>query len=60
MTNMARFLENYGKNNLTMLPSMTINQDSKTPYTDATQVSEMFTKYFLIFRGGLTRKLIFL
>jgi len=37
---MARFLENYGKNNLTMLPSMTINQDSKTPYTDATQTKK--------------------
>merc|ERR1739848_620662 len=42
MTNMARYLESYQANtkaNL-MLPSMTINQDSKTPYTDATQTKK--------------------
>ena len=42
--NMARYLESYQANakaNI-MLPSMTINQDSKTPYTDATQVRRIF------------------
>ena len=29
----------FGNNNTLLLPSMTISVDSKTPYTDATQVS---------------------
>ena len=47
--NMARYLESYQANakaNI-MLPSMTINQDSKTPYTDATQVRRFFSLYLL-------------
>ena len=48
--NMARYLESYQANakaNI-MLPSMTINQDSKTPYTDATQVRRIFYPIFII------------
>jgi len=40
MTNMARYLESYQAKANLMLPSMTINQDSKTPYTDATQTKK--------------------
>ena len=47
--NMARYLESFQANTKAnvMLPSMTINQDSKTPYTDATQVRR-FCKLYLL------------
>ena len=35
------FNNNSNNNNPLMLPSMTISSDSKTPYTDATQVREV-------------------
>ena len=45
---------NPNNNNNIMLPSMTISSESKTPYTDATQVSKF--SYFVRGKSVLLRR----